>query len=269
VIPEQTDSEREAALFGDGVDESGDGRIYRRGTSAEAKEALRRQFRFLPKFREVLPVPVPAPEALVDDVLIYRKLRGTVMAADAHLSFDTRELARDIAHFMQALHTLSVEDCLMWGVSERDRTEVLLSAFERVMPHLPVQERQWAEAWRGGFDKGEYRAVVVHGDLWYENLLVDPETYRLAGVIDFDTTSLGDPAWDLATQLHCGVGFAQLVFDAYGDDDPEMWTRAQRLFQLRQFEGLDWAIRQGDAVEFEESIAKLRSAGVLGARRDT
>ena len=67
---------KETALFGDGVDEAGDGRIYRRGTSAEAKEALRRQFRFLPKFREVLPVPVPAPEALVDDVLIYRKLPG-------------------------------------------------------------------------------------------------------------------------------------------------------------------------------------------------
>ena len=268
MIPEQTDSEREAALFGDGVDESGDGRIYRRGTSAEAKEALRRQFRFLPKFREVLPVPVPAPEALVDDVLIYRKLPGTVMTADAHLNFDTRELARDIAHFMQALHTLSVEDCLMWGVSERDRTEVLLSAFERVLPHLPVQERQWAEAWRGGSIKVSIGPLLFTAISGTRTFWLIPNV-PACGSHRFRYDQPGRSRMDLATQLHCGVGFAQLVFDAYGDDDPEMWTRAQRLFQLRQFEGLDWAIRQGDAVEFEESIAKLRSAGVLGARRDT
>ena len=87
-------------------------------------------------------------------------------------------------------------------------------------------------------------------------------------MIDFEATSLGDPAWDLATQLHCGVEFASLVFEAYGPKDPGMWTRAQELFQLRQFEGLDWAIRHGDAAEFEASIEKLRCVGVLGRKGD-
>lgn len=248
------------------MDEAEDGRIYRKATSAQARDVLERQLRFLPKMREVLPFPVPAPEAMVDDILVYRKLPGSPMPADAYARFDSRELARDIANFMGALHALPVEDCLAWGVSEKDRTEELLCAFHRALPGLSSEDRQSAEAWRSGFNRGEYQSVVVHGDLWYGNILIDPDTHRLAGVIDFEATSLGDPAWDLAAQLHCGVEFARLVFEAYPRKDPGMWHRSQQLFQLREFEGLDWAVRHGDAAEFDESIEKLRLAGVLGRK---
>ena len=183
------------------------------------------------------------------------------MTADAHLSFDTRELARDIASFMDALHALSVEDCLMWGVSEKTGRKCCCPLSIACCPGSgprPAIGRGVARWIRSGRipDRCRSRRSLVREPSG------DPETHRLAGVIDFETTSLGDPAWDLATQLHCGVGFAQLVFEAYGEE-PGMWARAQQLFQLRQFEGLDWAIRQGDAAEFDESIAKLHLAGVL------
>jgi aminoglycoside 2''-phosphotransferase len=255
-------------LFGAGVDEAEDGRICRKATTAQARDVLERQLRFLPKMREVLPFPVPAPEAMVDDVLVYRKLPGSPMPADAYERFDSRELARDIASFMGTLHALPVDACLGWGVSDNDRTEELLCAFHRALPWLSSADRQSAEAWRSRFNRGEYQSVVVHGDLWYENILIDPDTHRLVGVIDFEATSLGDPAWDLATQLHCGVEFARLVFEAYPRRDPGMWGRAQQLFQLRQFEGLDWAVRHGDAAEFDESIGKLQRAGVLSRSGD-
>jgi aminoglycoside phosphotransferase (APT) family kinase protein len=168
---------------------------------------------------------------------------------------------------MAALHALPVEDCLAWGVPERDRTDVLLSAFDRVLPELPAEDQAWARSWRSRFELGQFQAVVTHGDLWYENILIDADTHRLTAVIDFDTAGVGDPAWDLATQFHCGVEFAQLVFDAYGCEDPGMWWRAQQLLQLRQFEGLDWAIREGDDIELDESLEKLRCAGVLRETR--
>jgi aminoglycoside 2''-phosphotransferase len=255
-------------LFGAGVDDSEDGRIYRRATSAQARDALERQFRFLPKMRELLPFPVPAPEVMVDDVLVYPKLPGAPMPPDAYARFDSQELASDIAEFMGALHGLPVQDCLAWGVSGRDRTEGLLCAFDRTLPALSSADRQSAEAWRSGFNPREYRSVVIHGDLWYENILIDPHTHRLVGVIDFESTTLGDPAWDLATQLHCGEEFARLVFEAYRHKDSGMWNRSQQLFQLRQFEGLDWAVRHGDAAEFADSIEKLRLVGVLRRKGD-
>ena len=104
---------------------------------------------------------------------------------------------------------------------------------------------------------------MIHGDLWFENILIDPGNGRLTGVLDFDTASIGDPAWDIATQLHFGPEFFRHVLNAYPDKSAELAERARWLFQLRCFEGLDIAMRQGDRAEFEESIDKLRQAQVL------
>jgi aminoglycoside phosphotransferase (APT) family kinase protein len=82
-------------------------------------------------------------------------------------------------------------------------------------------------------------------------------------VLDFDAASIGDPAWDLATQLHLGAEFFRLVLEAYPNKSAELSERAHWLFQLRCFEGLDIAIRRRDRAEFEESIEKLRYARVL------
>lgn len=100
---------------------------------------------------------------------------------------------------------------------------------------------------------------MIHGDLWYENVLIDTDTRRLCGVLDFEKAGIGDPAWDLATQLHSGREFAEFVFRAYPGGDPPVWSRAERLFRLRPFEGLDWAARHGDKAEFQESLTKLQS----------
>lgn len=68
-----------------------------------------------------------------------------------------------------------------------------------------------ADQSRGKSGNGSHHEIVPRF-----RVLEDMAMTKLAGVIDFDTTSLGDPAWDLATQLHCGIEFAQLVFHAYG-----------------------------------------------------
>jgi aminoglycoside phosphotransferase (APT) family kinase protein len=109
----------------------------------------------------------------------------------------------------------------------------------------------------------DHPKVPIHGDLWYENLLIDTESGRLTGVVDFDQASIGDPAWDLATQLHCGREFAEQVFDAYPLKDPAMWWRAEKLFALRPFEALEWSLQRRNAVEFEDSLRKLYLVGVL------
>jgi hypothetical protein len=55
----------------------------------------------------------------------------------------------------------------------------------------------------------------------------------------------------------------RLVWDAYPNKSLELSERAHSLFRLRCFEGLDFAIRQDDRAEFQESIEKLRNAHVL------
>lgn len=48
-----------------------------------------------------------------------------------------------------------------------------------------------------GFRDGSPR-TVVHGDLYYENVLVEGSPLRITGIIDFDDAYLGNPLLDLA-----------------------------------------------------------------------
>jgi aminoglycoside 2''-phosphotransferase len=195
--------------------------------------------------------------------MIYCNLPGVPLTPELVIAHGTNGVATQIAEFIAALHALPVGECIAAGVTVQSRTESLLRALERTLPALSVQQRGEAESWRQQFAPADSSSIMIHGDLWFENILIDPANGRLAGVLDFDTASIGDPAWDLATQLHLGPDFFRLVLNAYPNKRAELAERARWLFQLRCFEGLDIAMRQDDRVEFEESLEKLRQARVL------
>lgn len=57
----------------------------------------------------------------------------------------------------------------------------------------------------------------LHGDFGPANIIVDPSTGRLAGIIDWGNAQLGDRAWDFhKLVLNCGWSFTNTVMEAYG-----------------------------------------------------
>lgn len=60
------------------------------------------------------------------------------------------------------------------------KAPALDAVFQRSLEHYPVARR-----------------VLLHGDLWPSNILVD-DAGNLTGVIDFGDGAIGPPAWDLA-----------------------------------------------------------------------
>ena len=255
-----------ASGFSNLVYELGDGNVRRVPRTPEAREACLRQCRFLPRLASYLPVLIPVPSDCDGAMMVYRKLGGQPLQPKMLGHLDAGQLARDIASFMSALHSLPAHDAVSWGVPPAiSRTAQLLAAADRVLPLIPSEYRSAALMWRERFVELPHPDVPIHGDFWNENMLIDVRSGRLAGVLDFDEASIGDPAWDLATQLHCGREFAKLVFDAYSPKDPTLWARAEELFRLRPFEGLDWAVRYRDAEEFEDGLKKLQEVGVLPA----
>jgi aminoglycoside 2''-phosphotransferase len=254
-----------ASGFSNLVYELGDGNVRRVPRTPEARETCLRQCRFLPRLASYLPVLIPVPSDCDGAMMVYRKLEGQPLQPKMLEHLDAAQLARDIASFMCALHTLPAQDAVSWGIPAISRTAQLLAAADRVLPAIPSEFRSTALMWRERFVELPHADAPIHGDLWHENILIDQHSGRLSGVLDFDEASIGDPAWDLATQLHCGRAFAKLVFDAYSPKDPTLWARAEALFRLRPFEGLDWAVRYRDAEEFEDGLKKLHEVDVLPA----
>jgi Predicted aminoglycoside phosphotransferase len=250
--------------FGSIIHETPDGYIRREARPPDVRDSFARQVGFLPELAKILPVAAPLPESLLGNVLVYRRVPGEIVRPELPAAY-AESLARDVAGFITALQSVPIRDAIAWGMSTQNRTEELLSCFEATLPLLSREDQRAARSWREAFSGPDRRSTIIHGDLWYGNLLIDMDTGRLCGVLDFDTAGVGDPAWDLATQFHLGTEFARRVFDAYPCRDTELWNRAEELFQLRQFEGLAWSARHQDTAEFDESVGKLRAAGVLPA----
>jgi len=109
--------------------------------------------------------------------------------------------------------------------------------------------------------------VLCHGDLWYENILIDPNTAELVGVVDFENAALADPAQDFATQMHLSRRFTARIIAAYrtagGALGPCFPLRLRRHWELRELDGLYFALQAGDAAKTADAIRKLRHGPIF------
>jgi aminoglycoside phosphotransferase (APT) family kinase protein len=182
---------------------------------------MAREYRVL---SALVPTPVPVPEPLAlctdPDVLgvtfyVMREVPGTVLRTPADtepLSPAARaELASDLIATLADLHAISpdavglgdygrrsgycVRQIKTWGAQwERSRTrdlpdmEVLLARLTELAPEDSAN-------------------AIVHGDYRLDNTVVSvpvpgcPGSPRIAGVLDWELSTLGDPLADLATTL--------------------------------------------------------------------
>lgn len=185
-------------------------------------------------------------------------------------------LASEIADFLVALHGFPPEEARGLGVPEADRDGAEFEALrDAVLPLLREvlsrAEYEVVVAWSDGFladdEVDRFSPLLRHGDLWYGNVLVDPQTGRLNAVLDWDNAAIGDPAWDLTRQLHLGDRFAAAVLRAYRARRraraPGLPHRIRRRWELLEFEGVRTAARLDDAGEFDDTINKLRAGPIL------
>jgi len=87
----------------------------------------------------------------------------------------------------------------------------------------------------------------LHGDFSPANIIVDPSTGRLAGIIDWGNAQLGDRAWDFhKLVLNCGWGFTSTAMEAYGLPRGEGFVERVRFYA--QMEAAQWladSVRRG------------------------
>ena len=164
------------------------------------------------------PTAVPVPEALLlcedDSVLgapfyLMARVPGVVLRhreqTDPLGPDNRRRIAEAMMDTLAELHLV-------------DPAEVGLSQFGRPEGFLERQVRRWT----GQLEKSRSRDLpaadelrdrlaaaipasprtgIVHGDYRLDNLIVDPDTRRIAAVLDWEMATLGDPLTDLGLLL--------------------------------------------------------------------
>jgi aminoglycoside 2''-phosphotransferase len=182
--------------------------------------------------RVTLPVPNPVfadLERTVGEAFVgYRMLPGEPLWRDTFRAIESqavvRSIARQVASFLQALHTVPVDDTIGVDLPRQDTYEEVADIYRRIRSKLFDRMRSDAQAWATAHWEDylsdpanrRYRPVLKHGDFGPSNILFDQQDQRVTGVIDFGGSGLGDPAYDLAGLLSgYGEGFVAYCAEVY------------------------------------------------------
>jgi aminoglycoside phosphotransferase (APT) family kinase protein len=199
-------------------------------------EQVDKEQRWLPVLARQLPLPIPTPVArgapgcgYPYQWSVYRWLDGTP-ASRARVG-DPTGFATTLARFLTALGRIDATGGPEPGRHNFFRGGPLatyeretLDAIDALGDEVPRDDvmRVWADATAGSWE-GE--PVWFHGDVAVGNLLV--RDGRLAAVLDFGSSGVGDPACDTVIAWTFLSGSSRDRFRAELGVDPGTWSRGR------------------------------------------
>lgn len=213
----------------------GETMLIRMPTAAWYAAQVAKEQQWLPLLAPALPVPIPQPIAQGVPGLGFPwpwSIYGWLEGAPANLARvpDLRQFATDLAAFLIAMHAAHAVDGPAPGAHSFHRggglsvydhqTRAAIKALGNGIDGaaaLRLWEAALASRWA-------HAAVWVHGDIAPGNLLV--RGGRLAAVIDFGSSAVGDPACDLAIGWTFFDAPARAAFHAALGLDDTTITRA-------------------------------------------
>ncbi|WP_020576177.1 aminoglycoside phosphotransferase family protein [Actinopolymorpha alba] len=221
-----------------------DNRTYRLGEEMSVRlptaegytPAVGKEHEWLPVLAPSLPVPIPEPlaigvpgEGYPFGWAVRRWLDGDTARLD--LIDDLREFATSVGEFVVALQgidptggPLAGKHSAYRGASLEHYDDETRHCLALLDGHIDTERASavWEAAlsanWQG-------TPVWFHGDLAIGNLLVGDG--RLAAVIDFGTSGVGDPSCDLVIAWTMFSGESREAFRKTVDQDAGTWARAR------------------------------------------
>jgi aminoglycoside 2''-phosphotransferase len=246
--------------------------IFRFPRTPEVAASYPSQATLLTYLHGKLPLPIPRPLYVAmpnvpwqQRFISYRRIpgqplyRGTL--AEVHDPTAIHGMATQLATFLRTLHHLAPQDLLV-DLPVRDgieQWEALYTGFrETLFPYMRPDACQWVTDHFDNYLRNPaqftYRPVLRHGDFGGSNILYDPQTNCISGVIDFESLGLGDPATDVAALSTYGEEFFTVCLAAY----PEMQTMLDRARFYRSTFALQeayYGLRDNDQAAFQRGIA--------------
>ena len=213
----------------------GDDLVVRLPSAPDYVPQVRKEQEWLPRLAPVLPLPIPAvrgagvpSQRFAAPWSVYGWIDGE--PATLQPPADTEGFAADLAAFLVALRAADPtggprpgEHSAFRGGPVGHYSDEMDDLIERVSGReRAVAEALWHDARAASFDGAP---VWVHGDVSLNNLLV--REGRLAAVIDFGCSAVGDPACDTTVFWTYFTGAARSRFRHDLAVDDATWARGR------------------------------------------
>ena len=197
----------------------------------------------------------------------YRKIPGRPL--NAQDIGEQPDLAEELVQVLRRLHSLPMADARQ-AISEPATAESWRGKYERL--RATARDRLGAmlnacasqvmdERFAGFVPSLHFAPALVHGDLGPEHLLVD-DSGHLAGIIDWEDASVGDPAIDFAGLWRStGAQVTRRILAAYQSaDDAPMEERVRSYAWIANVHDALHGLDVGDADLVARSAALLQGA---------
>ena len=253
--------------------------VFRFPRFAEGVRRLALEVAILRGIRPYVTLPIPDPvytsfesERVGEVFAGYRMLPGEPLWHETFRAISDeatlRRLAEQLATFLRELHAVPVARAIADPLPAVDRDswyadwrDLYARIRERLCPELgPAAHRRVDDHFESALsDPGAlvFAPALIHGDYGTGNVLFDAHEGRIAGIIDFGSCALGDPAVDVAALSTYGEDFLRRALAAY----PEMEAMLGRARFYRGSFALQealYGVEHGDRAAFARGIAGYR-----------
>lgn len=134
-----------------------------------------------------------------------------------------REVAEEVVETLASIHGTDVEDVGLGdfgnpqGFTRRQVerwTEQIEWAFDTTTDERNVPALREVGDWLEDNAPDDHAGGLVHGDYKFDNLIFEPDAPRIAGVLDWEMSALGDPL--------CDLGWLLFFWRDEGDDESKI-----------------------------------------------
>jgi aminoglycoside 2''-phosphotransferase len=234
--------------------------VFRFPKYQETEKRLRSEIAFLPTLRRHLSTQVPDYEFIWKGGRKYphwfggyRKISGVTVQSLPFRKEWTRPLAAQIAGFLKELHKIRFRGNRFRDIPRYSPEEWFRSLRLQhrkicriVYPLLDSRLREKSEEfWQkllSEFRDSSFEPTLIHGDLGTENILFDPASVRLTGVLDWGYMQISDPALEFAHLFMHKYALGEQVLKLYGMEGSNFKKRVHWYVDSEPFYDVMWGI---------------------------
>jgi len=245
--------------------------VFRFAKTEWGKEQMALEGELMKFLGSRLPIDIPSPEIVLEDVIVYPLLIGEEFRREVWQEADEpskQSYGDQLGGFLRELHGVDLDSLhleippTLAPVTRETWEEIYDRVVDNVYPHLLPHQVDWVETlFKNALinpDFFKFDPVPVHGDLALYHILYSPKKNKITGVIDFGVVGLGDPATDLGSLINC---YGETLVKKMGNTYPEMENLMPRARFYAQAIELQWAllgIESGDYYWFTAHIGGAR-----------
>ncbi len=197
---------------------------------------IENELRILGRIQKKTTLPVPNPiycsqkSHVPGKVFMgYPRLPGKALLRDHLNTADNPTLQKwaiQLTQFLVELHNIPTDDFTDLSINETldEYQQLYAEICQYLFPHLqPRYQQKTADHFQNYFnnpDLQSYPIALRHGDFGAGNILYDPNTFNITGIIDFGFAGVGDPAIDIAALSTLRDTFFNFVKETYPDIEP-------------------------------------------------